>query len=111
MSSNWPIDGKVAKATRNNYVYPEKKGKRERSPSAEYRDKSPSQTKRDRSLSADRRRRNSIEQEQDQQREAKLSETKYSKNKKPKASIKKNTYECCSKSCGKFIRLPLWFEI
>ena len=130
MTSNWPIDGKVSKAARHNYVHPERKyidsyfnnkgytleetknhhndNQGEISHKNKGRDESPSGKKRDRSLSNEIKKQNFSEKESD----TKTNVDKKTKNKNSNFSNSKtNTYECCSKSCGKFVKIPLWYII
>ena len=112
--SNWPIDGKISKASRANYVYPEKKYidstqekpnpiERNRSPNERQRDSSPKQSprKEERPRSNEKKRENSPHsnnKRDNQHKDKKIKDPKMTK-----------TYNCCSKSCGSFIKMPLWY--
>ena len=113
--SNWPIDGKISKASRaTNYVYPEKKyidstqekpnpTESNRSPNERRRDSSPkqSQRKEERPRSNEKKRENSPHSDNKRDNQP--------KNKNVKDPKMAKTYNCCSKSCGSFIKMPLWY--
>lgn len=119
MSSNWPIDGKISKALKKSYVYPETKYinekkdddvqlERNKSPNERNRESfSREKGKEERPQSNERNREKSPNSEKN--KTDNNTKNKISKNNKTISNSKeKKTHNCCSKSCGNFIRMPLW---
>jgi hypothetical protein len=121
--SNWPIDGKISKASRANHVYPEKKylDSTQEKPNSTERNRSPNERQRD-SSPIERQRVSSPKQNQRKEERPRSNERKREnsphpdnkrdnqpKNKKIKDPKMAKTYNCCSKSCGSFLKMPLWY--
>ena len=119
-SSNWPIDGKISKAMRKGDVYPEKKyidsyfetkddhpsSERNRSPDNRKRESSPIENKRKDQASSNERNLKNSPQSNKNDNDSKNKNGKNSQ--KEKNSKISKTYNCCSKCCGNFVRMPLW---
>ena len=129
MPSDWPVNGKVSKAGKNNYVSPEKKYIDSYYENKDERQSTPTnEIKRKSSIDSDKQNQfnnnNSNNNEHNQNKNTKKNKEKPSKDsnsvEKQMPNESKNTYHCFRYSCGyktnrkcsclnKFVRMPLWY--